>query len=108
MSCITYQNLKECIVIASYLIHIQESHILTFGKTISVHKTLWKPHEPMVWWIEHTTFEFMSCPRSISPPLEYPKRVVIASLNKNYRNNFIFVFYERKINTCIYTHVGMR
>ena len=46
MSCITYQNLKECIVIASYLIHIQESHILTFGKTISflVHKTLRKPH----------------------------------------------------------------
>lgn len=46
MSCITYQNLKEGILIGSYLIRIQKSHILTFGKTISflVHKTLWKPH----------------------------------------------------------------
>lgn len=81
MSSITCQNLKECIVIASYFIHIQESHIFAFGKTIPffVHKTLRKPQEPMVWWIEHTTFGFMSYPRSISPSLEYPKRVVIES-----------------------------
>lgn len=40
MSSITCQNLKECIVIASYFIHIQESHIFAFGKTIPffVHK----------------------------------------------------------------------
>ena len=36
--------------------------------TLSIHETLQKSHEPIVWWIEPKTFEFISHFKPISPP----------------------------------------
>ena len=39
-----------------------------------------KPRRPMVWWIECGTSRFTSHPKLVSPPLGYPKGVIVEHL----------------------------
>jgi hypothetical protein len=46
--------------------------------SLPTHETPQKPYDPIVWWIEPRTSEFMSCSRPMTLPLGYPRGVLIA------------------------------